>query len=215
MKNNNGTAYTTAEFLLQIKAIKLDVKNPFTWTSGIISPIYCDNRKTLSYPKIRTYIRQELVKLINENFGTIDLIAGVATGAIAQGALVAQDFGLPFAYVRSAKKGHGLANQIEGVVESGQSVVVVEDLVSTGKSSLAAVQALKDAGCNVKGMVAIFTYSLKEAEKNFEKAKVLLYTLTDYETLIEKAIERDYVSETDIKSLLSWKENPKQWGKPS
>jgi orotate phosphoribosyltransferase len=215
MKNNNGTAYTTAEFLLQIKAIKLDVKNPFTWTSGIISPIYCDNRKTLSYPKIRTYIRQELVKLINENFGTIDLIAGVATGAIAQGALVAQDFGLPFAYVRSAKKGHGLANQIEGVVESGQSVVVVEDLVSTGKSSLAAVQALKDAGCNVKGMVAIFTYSLKEAEKNFEKAKVSLYTLTDYETLIEKAIERDYVSETDIKSLLSWKENPKQWGKPS
>ncbi len=215
MKNNNGTALTTAEFLLQIKAIKLDVKNPFTWTSGIISPIYCDNRKTLSYPKIRTFIRQELVKLIHENFGTIDLIAGVATGAIAQGALVAQDLGLPFAYVRSAKKGHGLTNQIEGVVESGQSVVVVEDLVSTGKSSLAAVEALKDAGCNVKGMVAIFTYGLKEAAKNFEKAKVSLYTLTDYETLIEKAIERDYVSESDMRLLLNWKENPKEWGKPS
>jgi len=213
MKNNNDTALTTAEFLLQIKAIKLDLKNPFTWTSGIISPIYCDNRKTLSYPKIRTYIRQELVKIINEQFGTIDLIAGVATGAIAQGALVAQDLGLPFVYVRSTKKGHGLANQIEGVVESGQSVVVIEDLVSTGKSSLAAVSALKEAGCNVKGMVAIFTYGLKEAENNFHKAQVQLHTLTNYGVLIEKAIERGYVSESDLQSLISWKEKPSAWGK--
>ena len=214
MKNNEETALATAELLLQIKAIKLDVKNPFTWTSGIISPIYCDNRKTLSYPKIRTFIRQELVKLIHENFGTIDLIAGVATGAIAQGVLVAQDLGLPFAYVRSSKKEHGLTNQIEGVVESGQSVVVVEDLVSTGKSSLAAVAALKAAGCNVKGMVAIFSYGLKEANDSFSKARIQLHTLTNYDFLIEKAIERDYVMENDMKALLKWKDNPTTWGKP-
>jgi orotate phosphoribosyltransferase len=213
MKNNEDIALATAELLLQIKAIKLDVKKPFTWASGIISPIYCDNRKTLSYPKIRTYIRQELVKLIHENFGTIDLIAGVATGAIAQGALVAQDLGLPFAYVRSSKKDHGLTNQIEGVVESGQSVVVVEDLVSTGKSSLDAVAALKAAGCNVKGMVAIFTYGLKDAEDNFSKAQIPLYTLTNYDILVQKAIERDYIKESDIKTLLKWKDNPKAWGK--
>lgn len=213
MKNNDEIALATAELLLQIKAIKLDVKKPFTWTSGIISPIYCDNRKTLSYPKIRTYIRQELVKLIHEHFGTIDLIAGVATGAIAQGALVAQDLGLPFVYVRSSKKEHGLENQIEGVVESGQSVVVVEDLVSTGKSSLGAVAALKEAGCNVKGMVAIFTYGLKEASDSFTKAQVPLHTLTNYDVLIEKAIERGYVKESDMKALLKWKDNPSDWGK--
>lgn len=213
MKNNDDIALATAELLLQIKAIKLDVKKPFTWTSGIISPIYCDNRKTLSYPKIRTYIRQELVKLIHEHFGTIDLIAGVATGAIAQGALVAQDLGVPFVYVRSSKKEHGLSNQIEGVVESGQSVVVVEDLVSTGKSSLGAVTALKEAGCNVKGMVAIFTYGLKDASDSFTKAQVPLHTLTNYDTLIEKAIEREYVKESDIKALLKWRDNPSAWGK--
>lgn len=205
----------TAELLLQIKAIKLDVKNPFTWSSGIISPIYCDNRKTLSYPKIRTFIRQELVKLIYENFGTIDLIAGVATGAIAQGVLVAQEMGLPFAYVRSSKKGHGLTNQIEGVVESGQSVIVVEDLISTGKSSLGAVKALKEAGCHVKGMVAIFTYGLQEAQDNFSKSQTPLYTLTNYDALVEKAIERDYVKESDLKVLLKWKDDPKTWGKPA
>lgn len=213
MKNNEEIALATADFLLQIKAIKLDVNKPFTWASGIISPIYCDNRKTLSYPKIRTYIRQELVKIIHEQFGTIDLIAGVATGAIAQGALIAQDLGLPFAYVRSSKKEHGLTSQIEGVVESGQSVVVVEDLVSTGQSSLNAVTALKEAGCNVKGMVAIFTYGLNEAEVNFSKAQVPLFTLTNYEALIQKAIERDYIKESDLKTLIKWKDNPAAWGK--
>lgn len=212
MKINEEIALATAELLLQIKAIKLDVKKPFTWASGIISPIYCDNRKTLSYPKIRTFIRQELVKLINEHFGTIDLIAGVATGAIAQGALIAQDLGLPFAYVRTSKKDHGLTNQIEGVVESGQSVIVIEDLVSTGRSSLDAVSALKAAGCNVKGMVAIFTYGLKEADENFSNAQVPLYTLTNYDILVQKAIENDYILEADMKTLLEWKDDPKVWG---
>lgn len=202
----------TADFLLQIKAIKLDVANPFTWSSGLKSPIYCDNRKTLSYPKIRTFIRQEFVKLINDEFGTVNLIAGVATGAIAVGVLVAQDLGLPFAYVRSEKKEHGLTNQIEGVVESGQSVVVVEDLISTGKSSLNAVAALRAAGCIVKGMVAIFTYGLPEAIVNFKQANCPLITLTDYDLLIKKAHEHNFIRESDLKSLIQWRENPKTWG---
>lgn len=202
----------TADFLLQIKAIKLDVTNPFTWSSGLKSPIYCDNRKTLSYPKIRTFIRQEFVKLINDEFGTVNLIAGVATGAIAVGVLVAQDLGLPFAYVRSEKKEHGLTNQIEGVVESGQSVVVVEDLISTGKSSLNAVAALRAAGCIVKGMVAIFTYGLPEATANFKQANCPLVTLTDYDLLIKKAHEHNFIQESDLKSLIQWRENPKTWG---
>lgn len=206
------TALITAESLLQIKAIKLDNTNPFTWASGIKSPIYCDNRRTLSYPKIRTYLRQEFVKLINEEYGTVDIIAGVATGAIAIGALVAQDLGLPFVYVRSEKKGHGLENQIEGVVESGQSVVVIEDLISTGKSSLAAVQALREAGCNVKGMVAIFTYGLTDAEEGFKAASCSLHTLTDYNFLVKKALEQKYIKDTDMQSLIQWRENPKGWG---
>ena len=202
----------TADFLLQIKAIKLDNANPFTWSSGLKSPIYCDNRKTLSYPKIRTFIRQEFVKLINDEFGTVNLIAGVATGAIAAGVLVAQDLGLPFVYVRSEKKEHGLTNQIEGVVESGQSVVVIEDLISTGKSSLNAVAALRAAGCNVKGMVAIFTYNLPEATENFKQANCPLVTLTDYDLLIKKALEHNFIKESDLKSLIQWRENPKAWG---
>jgi orotate phosphoribosyltransferase len=206
------TALITAESLLQIKAIKLDNTNPFTWASGIKSPIYCDNRRTLSYPKIRTYIRQEFVKLINEEFGTVDVIAGVATGAIAIGALVAQDLGLPFAYVRSEKKSHGLTNMIEGVVESGQSVVVIEDLISTGKSSLNAVQALRDAGCNVKGMVAIFTYGLIDAEESFKAASCTLHTLTSYDFLVKKALEQNYIKDSDMQSLIQWRENPKGWG---
>jgi orotate phosphoribosyltransferase len=206
------TALTTAESLLQIKAIKLDNDHPFTWSSGIKSPIYCDNRRTLSYPRIRTYIRQEFVKLINDEFGTVDLIAGVATGAIAAGVLVAQDLGLPFVYIRSEKKSHGLENQIEGVVESGQSVVVVEDLVSTGKSSLNAVQALREAGCNVKGMVAIFTYGLPEAEENFRQANCNLRTLTNYDFLVKKALEQNIIKESDYQSLHTWRENPKAWG---
>lgn len=213
MGNNDTIALETAEFLLQIKAIKLDNNNPFTWSSGIKSPIYCDNRKILSYPKIRTYIRQEFAKMIREEFGEIDLIAGVATGAIAHGVLVAQDLGLPFAYVRSSKKAHGMENQIEGVVESGQSVVVVEDLISTGQSSLAAVQALRDAGCNVKGMVAIFTYGLESAAKNFKKENVILRTLTDYNHLIKYALEMKYIKESDKLSLVSWRENPEGWGR--
>ena len=206
------TALFTAESLLQIKAIKLDNTNPFTWASGIKSPIYCDNRRTLSYPKIRTYIRQEIVKLINEEYGTVDLIAGVATGAIAIGVLVAQELGLPFVYIRSEKKGHGLENQIEGVVESGQSVVVVEDLISTGKSSLNAVQALRDAGCNVKGMVAIFSYGLSEAEESFKAAACTLHTLTNYDFLIKKALEQNNIKDSDMQSLIQWRENPKGWG---
>ena len=206
------TALFTAESLLQIKAIKLDISNPFTWASGIKSPIYCDNRRTLSYPKIRTYLRQEFVKLINEEYGTVNLIAGVATGAIAIGALVAQDLGLPFVYVRSEKKGHGLENQIEGVVESGQSVVVIEDLISTGKSSLNAVQALRDAGCNVKGMVAIFTYGLSDAEEGFKAANCNLHTLTNYNFLISKALEQKYIKDSDMQSLIQWRENPRSWG---
>jgi len=202
-----------AENLLQIKAIKLEVTNPFTWASGIKSPIYCDNRLTLSYPKLRTYIRQQLVEMINDKYGSVDVIAGVATGAIAQGALVAQDLGLPFVYIRSAEKKHGLTNKIEGRIESGQSVVVVEDLISTGGSSLNAVSALRDAGCNVKGMVAIFTYNLKVAEDNFKKAKCDLSTLTNYNILVEKAIEQKYIKDTDIETLIMWRENPQKWGK--
>lgn len=213
MKFNEEIAQNVSESLLQIKAIKLDIANPFTWASGLKSPIYCDNRITLSYPKIRTYIRQQFVKAINEEFGEVELIAGVATGAIAQGALVAEELGLPFAYVRSSSKGHGLENMIEGHIESGQSVIVVEDLVSTGKSSLAAVEALKNAGCNVKGMVAIFTYNLKVAIDNFEKANCKLVTLADYDTMIKKAVESNYISDRDIHSLVKWRENPKKWGK--
>ena len=211
-KDFTETALYTAESLLQIKAIKLDNSNPFTWASGIKSPIYCDNRRTLSYPKIRTYIRQEFVKLIAEEYGNVDLIAGVATGAVAIGALVAQEMGLPFVYVRSEKKGHGLENQIEGVAESGQSVVVVEDLISTGKSSLHAVQALRDAGCNVKGMVAIFTYGLSVADESFKAANCTLHTLTNYDFLIRKALEQNFIKDSEMKSLMEWRENPSGWG---
>jgi len=213
MKIRKESALLLAENLLQIKAIKLEVTNPFTWASGIKSPIYCDNRLTLSYPKLRTYIRQQLVEMINDNYGSVDVIAGVATGAIAQGALVAQELGLPFVYIRSAEKKHGLTNKIEGNVESGQSVVVVEDLVSTGKSSLNAVDALREAGCNVKGMAAIFTYNLKVAEDNFKNAKCDLSTLTNYDILVEKAIEQKYIKDTDLETLIKWRENPQKWGK--
>jgi orotate phosphoribosyltransferase len=210
---NEETALKTAEFLLQVKAVKLSPEDPFTWASGIKSPIYCDNRVTLSFPAIRTYIRQKFVNAINESYGEVELIAGVATGAIAQGALVAQEMGLPFAYVRASKKGHGLENQVEGRVEKGQSVVVVEDLVSTGGSSLSAVEALRDAGCNVKGMVSIFTYDLQKAQDNFKIAKCQLITLCDYHMLIRKAVEDGYIQEHDLEALIAWRENPEKWGK--
>ena len=200
-----------ANHLLQIKAVKLSPNQPFTWASGLHSPIYCDNRITLSYPAVRTFIRQQFVEQMMLHFGKPDVIAGVATGGIAQGALVAQEIGLPFCYVRSEKKSHGMQNQIEGVIESGQSVIVIEDLVSTGKSSLLAVDALREAGANVKGMLAIFTYQLQSAAENFKAKECELFTLTNYETLIHKAIEENYITPDDQQSLLEWRKDPQAW----
>jgi len=207
MLHNKETAQTTAELLLKIKAVKLSPNDLFTWASGIKSPIYCDNRVTLSYPEIRTFIRQHFVKAIMEHFPEPELVAGVATAGIAQGALVAQELGLPFAYVRSGKKDHGLTNQIEGEVRAGQNVVVVEDLISTGSSSLGVVQALKDAGCRIAGMVAIFTYELPKAKKAFEEASCRLVTLTDYDTLISRAVETGYLKEEELKILKDFKKS--------
>lgn len=210
---NEESALKIAENLLQIKAIKLNLEEPFIWASGWKSPIYCDNRITLSYPSIRNFIRQQFVQIITDEFGDVDVVAGVATGGIAHGILVAQDLGLPFAYVRPSKKEHGLSNQIEGVVESGQSVIVVEDLISTGGSSLNAVQALRDAGANVKGLVAIFSYGFELAEKRFKKAKCKFYTLSDYNHLLTQAITEDYIWEKDLAQLKLWREDPEKWGK--
>ena len=212
MTSFDDAEYKVAEYLLQIKAVKLQPDKPFTWASGIKSPIYCDNRKTLSYPKIRNYIRQHFVEVINEHFVKPDVIAGVATGGIAIGALVAQELGLPFIYVRSEAKKHGLTNMIEGEVEAGQSVVVIEDLISTGGSSLKAVEALREKGCTVKGMVAIFTYGFDQATQNFKKAKCNVKTLTNYDTLVKAAVERGYIDEKNIKSLQEWRLNPEAWG---
>ncbi len=212
MTSFDDAAVKVAEFLLQIKAVRLQPEAPFTWASGIKSPIYCDNRKTLSYPRIRTYIRQQFVEIITETFGKPDVIAGVATGGIAIGALVAQELGLPFVYIRSEAKKHGLTNQIEGEIESGQTVVVIEDLISTGGSSLKAVEALREKGCNVKGMAAIFTYGFDEAVQNFKKAKCKLVTLTDYNKLINTAVDKEYVDEKALKSLKEWRSNPAKWG---
>lgn len=213
MKLNNESALKVAEFLLQIKAIKLEVSKPFTWASGWKSPIYCDNRKTLSYPKVRTYIRQQFVKVITEEFGAPDVIAGVATGGIPQGVLVAQEMGLPFVYIRQSEKSHGLENKIEGVIESGQSVVIIEDLISTGGSSLKAVDALRKAGCEVKGMAAIFTYGFPVAEEAFKKAKCPAVTLSNYEYLIQQAVKSGYVEEKNLVTLAEWREKPEEWGK--
>ena len=201
-----------AEFLLQIKAVKLSPKKPFTWASGWKSPIYCDNRKTLSYPAVRTYIRQQFVQAINHEFGRPDMIAGVATGGIAHGALVAHDLGLPFIYVRSSAKEHGMKNQVEGDLTVGRSVVVVEDLVSTGQSSLNAVEALREAGCEVKGMVSIFTYGFDEATKAFANAKVHLHSLTNYSVLIDQALQDEYITEKDLLPLNEWRKDPANWG---
>lgn len=211
MNNLNEVEQKVAESLLQIKAIKLQPKNPFTWASGWKSPIYCDNRITLSYPAIRTYIRQKLSKLIQEEFGSVDMISGVATAGIPQGVLVAQDLGLPFSYVRSSAKDHGRQNMIEGEVISGQRVVVVEDLVSTGKSSLVAVKALREAGCNVVGLVSIFTYGLDEATKNFADAKCTFHSLCDYDSLIQVAAESGFIFEEDVELLKDWRKNPSTW----
>ncbi len=210
---NLESAKKTAEYLLQIKAIKMNPANPFTWASGWKSPIYCDNRKTLSYPVIRTYLRQEMVKCINESYATPNVVAGVATGGIALGALVAQDMGLPFVYVRGESKGHGLQNRIEGHVESGSNVVVVEDLISTGGSSISVVQALREAGCNVVGMVAIFTYGFDVAKKKFKDAKCPLFTLSDYETIIQIASENGIIGTQQLDTLKDWRQKPEEWGK--
>jgi orotate phosphoribosyltransferase len=210
---NKDRALKVAEFLLQIKAVKLQPNNPFTWASGWNSPIYCDNRKTLSFPAIRTYIRQGYADAIVEHFGKPDVIAGVATGGIAQGALVAQELGIPFIYVRSSAKGHGLGNQIEGHFEKGQRVVVIEDLISTGGSSLIAVQALREAGMDVKGLVAIFTYGFEVATKNFSDAECPYITLTDYDLLIDQALKSEYISGADVDSLKEWKNAPDLWKK--
>jgi orotate phosphoribosyltransferase len=200
-----------AKYLLEIKAVKLSPSQPFTWASGLKSPIYCDNRKTLSYPEIRTFIKNGLVEIIKEKYPDVEVIAGVATGAIAQGALVAEALELPFVYVRSEEKKHGLTNIVEGVVESGQKVVVVEDLVSTGQSSLKAANALIDMGCDVLGMVAIFTYNLPIATQRFEEAKLSLHTLTNYPILVEKAANEGYIKSDEMETLNQWSKDPAAW----
>ncbi|WP_040248634.1 orotate phosphoribosyltransferase [Psychroserpens mesophilus] len=205
------TAKQTAEVLLQINAIKLQPNDPFTWASGWKSPIYCDNRIVLSFPKIRNYIRTTMAKKIEAKYGHIDVIAGVATGAIGIGVLVAEELGLPFVYVRPEAKSHGRQNQIEGFVESGQNVVVVEDLISTGKSSLNAVKALEEAKVNVKGMVAIFSYGFEVARANFEKANVELHTLSNYENLLEQALDTKYITSKEQDILALWNANPSEW----
>jgi orotate phosphoribosyltransferase len=210
---NEDKALKVAEFLLQIKAIKLNPKDPFTWASGIKSPIYCDNRVTLSYPQVRTFIRQAYAESILEHYGKPDVIAGVATGGIAQGALVAQELGVPFIYVRSEAKAHGMGNQIEGYFEEGQKVVVIEDLLSTGGSSLKAVEALRDAKLDVKGLVAIFTYGFDIAHENFANAECPYVTLTDYDMMLNKALSSNLISEDDLNSLKEWKKAPKDWRK--
>jgi orotate phosphoribosyltransferase len=209
---NTDTARKTAELLLQINAIKLNPKNPFTWASGWKSPIYCDNRITLSFPPIRNYIREEFAKYIEKEFGKPDVIAGVATGAIGIGVLVAEYLGLPFVYVRPEPKKHGRQNQIEGFLQKGQNVVVVEDLISTGNSSLQAVEALRAAGANVKGMVAIFTYGFDISVENFKNANVNLHTLGNYETLLELATAKQYITEAEQETLREWSKSPSTWG---
>lgn len=209
---NKETAEKTAELLLQINAIKLNPKNPFSWASGWKSPIYCDNRLILSFPAIRNFIRDEFSKNIEQEFGKPDAIAGVATGAIGIGILVAEKMGLPFVYVRPEPKKHGRQNQVEGFLQKGQNVVVVEDLISTGNSSLLAVEALKQAGANIKGMVAIFNYGFAVADENFSKTAITLKTLSNYENLLQLAVHKNYITENEHKTLQEWRESPSTWG---
>jgi len=209
---NKDTAEKTAELLLQINAIKLNPGNPFTWASGWKSPIYCDNRLILSFPMIRNYVRDEFAKNIEKQFGKPDVIAGVATGAIGVGILVAESLGLPFVYVRPEPKKHGRQNQVEGFLQKGQNVVVVEDLISTGNSSLMAVEALRNEGANIKGMAAIFTYGFNVAEENFKNANVDLYTLSNYSNLLDLAVEKQYITEDNLSALQEWSVTPSTWG---
>jgi len=208
---NKDTAKKTAELLLQIKAIKLSPNDPFNWASGWKSPIYCDNRITLSYPPVRVFLKEEIARIVELEYGKPDVIAGVATGAIAIGVLVAQQLGVPFIYVRPEPKKHGRKNQIEGHLESGQNVVVIEDLISTGNSSLNAVAALKEAGAVVKGMVAIFSYGFEVASKNFEEKNVSLTTLSNYENLLEQALDSNYITDKELITLDDWRKNPSEW----
>jgi orotate phosphoribosyltransferase len=205
-------AKKTAEYLLQIKAIKLQPSNPFTWASGWKSPIYCDNRKTLSFPEVRSYIRDSFATMVRELYPQADLIAGVATGAIAHGALAADKLELPFIYVRSGAKEHGLGNQIEGYFVPGQRVVVIEDLISTGGSSLSAVKALREAGCEVLGMIAIFTYEFGKASDAFAAENCTLHTLSNYSVLVDTAVRTGYIGKTEVETLKKWRENPSGWG---
>lgn len=200
-----------AEKLLKISAVKLQPQNSFTWASGWKSPIYCDNRKTLSYPSLRNLIKVEISRIILEQFPDADAVAGVATGAIAQGAMVAEELGLPFVYVRSAPKDHGLENLIEGSLRPGQKVVVVEDLISTGGSSLKAVEAIRKDGCEVVGMVAIFTYQFPLAQQKFEEADVKLITLSNYTAILEVALSTHYISDEDLETLQEWRKDPASW----
>jgi len=211
---NTNTAQKTAELLLQINAIKLQPQAPFTWASGWQSPIYCDNRITLSYPVIRTFLREQMANQIETLYGKPDVIAGVATGAIGIGMLVAEALNLPFCYVRPEAKKHGRQNKIEGLLSENQSVVVIEDLISTGKSSLMAVEALREAGAQVKGMMAIFTYGFELAEENFKQAKVDLHTLSDYQHLLKQAELAQYITNKEAATLAEWRLNPSEWGQP-
>ena len=200
-----------AEKLLKVKAIKLQPSNPFTWASGWKSPFYCDNRKTLSYPSLRNFVKVEISRLVLEKFGQVDAIAGVATGAIAQGALVAEELNLPFVYVRSSPKDHGLENLIEGELRPGMKVVVIEDLISTGGSSLKAVEAIRRDGCEVIGMIASYTYGFPVAIEAFKNAKVELATLTNYEAVLEVAVQTGYIKEEDVAVLDAWRKDPAHW----
>tara|TARA_R110002074_G_scaffold377068_2_gene554390 strand:- start:15234 stop:15875 length:642 start_codon:yes stop_codon:yes gene_type:complete len=208
---HKDTAKKTAELLLKVKAIKLSPSEPFTWASGWKSPIYCDNRITLSYPAVRVFLKEEIAKIVELQYGKPDVIAGVATGAIAIGILVAQELGVPFIYVRPEPKSHGRKNQIEGYLESGQNVVVIEDLISTGKSSLNAVEALKEAGAVVKGMVAIFSYGFDIASDNFKNSNVSLTTLSNYAHLLEQAVDSQYITEKELDTLSDWRKDPGNW----
>ena len=208
---NKYTAKKTAELLLQINAIKLNSKNPFTWASGWKSPIYCDNRIILSHPQIRIFVREQIVKQIEELYGKPDIIAGVATGAIGIGMLVADVMNLPFIYVRPNSKKHGRKNQIEGQYSKSQKVVVIEDLISTGNSSLMAVDALRDEELIVKGMISIFTYGFNVSYENFKNKNVQLHTLSSYDFLLEQALDIKYITENEIKTLKEWKKNPSEW----
>ena len=206
-------AQQVAKSLLQINAIILQPNNPFKWAAGWNSPIYCDNRKTLSYPEIRTNIKQGLAAIVKNHYKGANVIAGVATAGIPHGALVAEELGLPFIYVRSKAKEHGKQNQIEGCFEEGQSVILVEDLISSGKSSLDSAEVLKDAGMNVKGMVSIFTYGFDAAAENFKKAECEYVSLSDYSTLLPIAKEQQYIEESDLSVLNEWRDNPAIWKK--